>query len=80
MKTEVKTGLLVLMITALLPQTAFAYVGPGLGFSVVGSLLGIAWLGILGIALTVLWPLWLIVRYFRSGRNSEAVEASKEAE
>lgn len=70
-------GLLMLLACA---QPALAYIGPGAGLSLIGSLFG--W--IVGIFLTlfaiVLWPLrYLLRRLFRRRRPTKGAAAAPEA-
>lgn len=61
--------------------TAFAYVGPGAGISVLGSLLGILATIVLAIVAIVLWPIRKIMKRRKATTpGSETVESSSSSE
>lgn len=69
-------GILVLMSAA--PVT-YAYIGPGSGISVVGSLLGLLATILLAVAAVLLWPFRRLLKKRRSQKIS-AVEDDNSAE
>ena len=67
--------LFLLLLGALVSAPALAYVGPGAGISVLGSLLGILATIVLAIAAIVMWPL----RKMMKKKKAAAAENSAEA-
>ena len=65
----------------LLPTAAAAYIGPGAGASLAGSLLGVLAAIFLALAIVLFWPLRLIYRKIRGNkRMTGPAEAHKEAD
>jgi hypothetical protein len=56
---------LLLVGSAMWATFAEAYIGPGAGIGLLGSILGISSLVVVGIVFSVLWPVWLLVKFFR---------------
>ncbi len=54
----------------LLPVAAQAYIGPGAGASLAGSLLAVLAAIATAIAIVLFWPLRLLYRKFRAGRQA----------
>ena len=63
----------------LLPVTAEAYIGPGAGASLAGSLLAVMAAIATAVAIVLLWPLRLLYKKLR-GRKQSAAESSVTAE
>ena len=59
----------------LLPATAFAYVGPGAGFALIGSFFGLLLALVAGAVSLLLWPARYLVR---SARRRKALGARPE--
>ena len=70
----IKTITLILLALVLLTpvRTALAYVGPGAGMSVVGSLLSILATIVIAIGAIVFWPLRKFMKRRKARRNSPA--------
>lgn len=66
----------------LLPTAASAYIGPGAGASLAGSLLGVLAAIATALAIVLFWPLRLVYRKIRGGKKpaAETVDASRAAE
>jgi membrane protein implicated in regulation of membrane protease activity len=62
-----------------LAQSAAAYIGPGAGISVVGSLLGLLGTVLLAVGVIFLWPLRRLLKK-KSAADDEEPENSKDAE
>ena len=56
------TGALVAVLIALLPMSAWAYVGPGLGLTAIGSLLALVMAVVLGIVGFIWYPIRRLLR------------------
>lgn len=70
--------MLKLLLTAavlLLSTPAMAYIGPGAGISVLGSLLGILATIVIAIAAIVMWPLRKVLKKRRQAAAGEAETA-----
>lgn len=68
------------VIIALLVSTpALAYIGPGAGISVLGSLLGIIVTIIVAIGAILMWPLRKLLKKKRAAANSEMAEGGTDA-
>ncbi|MEQ8966244.1 MAG: hypothetical protein RID91_10495 [Azospirillaceae bacterium] len=72
------TALLAALAVGLPASQAFAYIGPGAGITLIGSVLGLAAALILALGMTVAWPLraWRRQRRARAtaGRDAGAAE------
>lgn len=66
----------------LLPTAASAYIGPGAGASLAGSLLGVLAAIFTALAIVLFWPLRLLYKKIKGGKQAitETVEASEAAE
>lgn len=73
--------LIILILTLPACVGAFAYVGPGAGISVLGSLLGILATIVLAIGAIVMWPLRKLLkrRKAAAAERTEAAESSDRA-
>jgi len=60
------------LLLVLLSNTAVAYVGPGAGISVLGSLLGILATIFVAIAAIIFWPIRKFMKRRKARLNSEA--------
>ncbi len=47
------------------PGQAFAYIGPGAGITLLGSVLGLSSMVMLGTVCTVLWPIWFVYKWYK---------------
>lgn len=65
--------LIIAIFLALASTTAIAYVGPGAGISVLGSLLGILATIVLAIVAIVMWP----IRKMMKRKKAAAAEAAE---
>ena len=63
----------------LLPTTAFAYIGPGAGASLAGSLFGVLAAIAVAIGVVLLWPLRLIYKKIRGKKQTVQASATAEA-
>ena len=62
----------------LLPTAAAAYIGPGAGASLAGSLLGVLAAIVTALAIVLFWPLRLMYRKIKGNRRTaETVEAGE---
>ena len=68
--------LFLLLLGALVSAPALAYVGPGAGISVLGSLLGILATIVLAIAAIVMWPLRKMMKKKKAAAAENSAEAS----
>lgn len=59
----------------LLPAAAHAYIGPGAGASLAGSLLAVLAAIATAVAIVLFWPLRLLYRKIRGGRQTTAEHA-----
>jgi hypothetical protein len=64
--------------TVLLPAAAHAYIGPGAGASLAGSLLAVLAAIATALAIVLFWPLRLLYRKFRCGRQTATGHAAVE--
>ena len=65
----------------LLPTAAAAYIGPGAGASLAGSLLGVLAAILLALAIVLFWPLRLVYRKIRGNKQMmEPAKAHEEAD
>ncbi|MBE9553292.1 MAG: hypothetical protein IMF05_07510 [Proteobacteria bacterium] len=66
----------------LLPTAASAYIGPGAGASLAGSLLGVLAAIVTALAIVLFWPLRLLYKKFKGNKQmaTETVEASEASE
>lgn len=66
----------------LLPTAASAYIGPGAGASLAGSLLGVLAAIVTALAIVLFWPLRLLYKKIKGSKQTatETVEASEAAE
>lgn len=60
-----------LLVSALWAAPAQAYIGPGAGIGLLGSILGFSSLVVVGLVFSVLWPAWLIVKFVRRKSKGE---------
>lgn len=62
----------VAIVTAMVfyPWVAFAYVGPGAGLTLIGSLIGVVVAVVLAIGAVLLWPLRRLIRKFKSDKQN----------
>ena len=65
-----------LILLALLPCPAMAYVGPGAAITLLGSVLGFSSLVLLGAISTVLWPVWLVFKFIKRRKKAAKPLAS----
>jgi len=66
-----------LILLTLLASPAFAYVGPGAGISVLGSLLGILATIFVAIGAILFWPIRKLMKRKKAAKEStEAVDSS----
>ena len=68
----------------LLPTAASAYIGPGAGASLAGSLLGVLAAIVTALAIVLFWPLRLLYKKIKGNKQAvtetvEASDAAKEA-
>jgi hypothetical protein len=68
----------------LLPTAASAYIGPGAGASLAGSLLGVLAAIVTALAIVLFWPLRLLYKKIKGNKQAateeiEISEAAKEA-
>ena len=68
--------LFLLLLGALVSVPALAYVGPGAGISVLGSLLGILATIVLAIAAIVMWPLRKMMKKKKAAAAKNSGEAT----
>lgn len=66
----------------LLPTAASAYIGPGAGASLAGSLLGVLAAIVTALAIILFWPLRLLYKKIKGNKQATTgtVEASEAAE
>ena len=60
--------LLAALVVLLIPATAQAYIGPGAGFAVVGSLLAIFYATFSAVLALFTWPIRYVIRVIRGRR------------
>lgn len=79
--TKPMSRLILALLLALLASPALAYVGPGAGISVLGSLLGILTTIVVAIGAIVMWPIRKLLKRRKAARadSAEAVEPSDQA-
>lgn len=72
--------LLMLAAAVLAPQPAFAYVGPGAGLSLIGSVVGL--LAAIGTALgfVLFWPVRALYRRVKGRRDAPSPDAGSPAD
>lgn len=58
------------------PSAALAYVGPGAGLTMVGSLLAVAFALVIALVGLVLFPLRLLMKRIKAGKAAAASEAA----
>ncbi len=70
--------LILTLILATASSAAFAYVGPGAGISVLGSLLGILATIVIAIGAIIMWPLRKALKKRKAAAqgDTEAIEAT----
>lgn len=62
----------IFLFIMLLPSYAEAYIGPGAALGLIGSTLGLSWIIILSVALTLAWPIWWVFKKLKKQKsNSE---------
>jgi uncharacterized membrane protein len=66
----------------LLPTAAMAYIGPGAGASLAGSLFGVLAAIVTALAIVLFWPLRLMYKKIKGNKQAatETVDASEAAE
>lgn len=71
------TALFVLSIVS--PETTYAYVGPGVGISLIGSLIGLSLVILSAVVAVLLWPIrrWLKGRKANGVAQEEFVEGKR---
>ena len=67
---------LVVALLAVVPVAAQAYVGPGAGVGMIGSLLAVLGAVLLAIVGLILWPLRML-RKRRNGKNGAQAQAER---
>ena len=72
------TVILVAFTLLLTAGAAHAYIGPGAGISVLGSLLGILTTVLLAIGAILLWPLRTFMKRRKARREAAAAEAGRQ--
>ena len=63
-----------MFIFLVVSPTAFAYIGPGAGISVLGSLLGILGTIVVAIGAIIFWPLRKFLKRRKQGRQAAISE------
>jgi hypothetical protein len=63
---------IIVALLAVVPLAAQAYVGPGAGVGMIGSLLAVLGAIVLGIVGLILWPLRMIKKRFHAKGRSKA--------
>jgi len=64
-----------IMITLVFyPFAAFAYVGPGAGLTLIGSLIGAVVAIVLALGAILLWPLRRLIKKIKKNRQTEGEE------
>ena len=75
------TRIIPFIIALLFSSTAFAYIGPGAGISVLGSLLGIIVTIVVAIGAIIMWPLRKMLKKKKAAAgNTESTETAAGAE
>jgi uncharacterized YccA/Bax inhibitor family protein len=71
-------GLTLLTVTAVFgfPQMAMAYVGPGAGLTLIGSLIGLMIAILTALGIILYWPVRALIRRIRGKRPSTATMES----
>jgi hypothetical protein len=62
---------LIIFVSLVLCAPAFAYIGPGAGISVLGSLLGILSTIVLAIGAILFWPIRKLIKRRKSATTAE---------
>lgn len=70
---------LILATAALLPSTAFAYVGPGAGLSLLGALLALLGAVAMAVLFIFAWPLRKMLRKRRAARRAAGTPKTDDA-
>lgn len=68
--------LLALLLILLAPVSAFAYIGPGAGISVLGSLLGILGTIVVAIGAILFWPVRKLLKRRKAAAAAKAPESA----
>jgi len=63
---------------ALMPDAAFAYVGPGAGISVLGALWGLIVGVVLAVGMVLFWPIRILLRKMKN-KNTVAEQADADS-
>lgn len=75
-----KTKLMITFTTALalfsFPQTIAAYVGPGAGLTLIGSLIGVVVAILVALGVILFWPVRALIRRIR-GKKPDATSATE---
>ena len=84
MKTSLRLLLIALLFAAvvgctlLYPTSAFAYIGPGAGISVLGSLLAVLGTIVLAVGAILFWPIRKLLKR-RKGKQADAQDGAVES-
>ena len=73
--TTTRTILLAIVTSVSAPGIAFAYVGPGAGIGLIGSLLGLIVAILLAVGIILIWPIRRMLRSRRAQANQDNAEA-----
>ena len=73
------TRLFLTLLLLCLSASAFAYVGPGAGISVLGSLLGILATIVVAIGAIIVWPLRKVLKRRKAVAQGESSESGPES-
>ncbi len=71
MKTSVKK-LAIIIFAMAFTETAMAYVGPGAGLTLIGSLIGLVVAIVTALAIILFWPIRALIRKIRGKKTAEA--------
>jgi len=72
MKTSVKK-IAIVIIAMVFTETAMAYVGPGAGLTLIGSLIGLVVAIVTALAIILFWPIRALIRKIRGKKAVEAI-------
>lgn len=73
------TAFLTAALLAVTPFAAQAYVGPGAGISLLGSLWGLIVGVVVALAMILFWPIRIMLRKRKAAAEAEAAAAEKSA-
>jgi len=72
-----KSKLLSLCLTlAVIPEIAFAYVGPGAGISLIGALWGLIVGVVMALGIVLFWPIRIMLRKRKAAAEGKDAEAT----